>query len=70
MLNKYFSSIFSGADGWRMAAGGARSVRKGAGANGAREGLGREEAGGGREREEDKVWLDPKTIIVCMNLKN
>ena len=43
---------------------------QGAGAGGAREDLGREEGEGGREREEVRVWLDPKVIVVCTNLKH
>ena len=34
------------------------------GAGGTREELGREEGEGGRKREEARVWLDPRDIVV------
>ena len=53
----------------RGARGGER--RQGAGAGGAREDLGEErEEGGVRKREEVRVWLDLRAIIICTNLKH
>ena len=72
MLNNFFSSIFSGAGGCAAALGAGGGARGGAGASGgkAQEDLGEErDEGGVRKREEVRVWLDLRVIIICTNLK-
>ena len=45
--------------------------RQGAGAGGAREDLGKDrEEGGVRKREEARIWLDLRAIIIYTNLKH